>query len=226
MVSQDPVPGPPPVHWGDGAAGRRLWPRIAALLEGRERVLIGIAGAPGAGKSTVAQAVADEAQRHLPGQVALVPMDGYHLAQTTIERRGRAGSKGAPDTFDAPGYLALLERLRRADGETVYAPEFRRELDDPVAAAVEVDPAVRVVVTEGNYLLLDTPPWSAVRPLLDEAWYVEVPETTRLERLIARHVRFKDDPATARRRALGSDQRNAELVEASRARADLVIVYA
>lgn len=223
--SETSATAPPMVRWDDDVAEDVLWKRIVRLLDKRERVLIGIVGPPGAGKSTIAQAVVNTVEQHLPEQVALVPMDGYHLAESAIERLGLDDSKGGPETFDVFGYVALLERLRHADGEIVYAPKFRPDIDDSVPAAIPVNPDVRVVVTEGNYLLLDTPPWSMVRPLLDESWYIQVDEATRRERLIVRHIRFKADAATARTRALGPDQRNAELVEAARNRADLIIDY-
>lgn len=223
--SETSATDPPLLRWDDQVAGELLWKRIARLLSDRERVLIGIVGPPGAGKSGIAEAVVDTVDRHLPGQVALVPMDGYQMTEAAIERMGLEYSKGAPETFDAFGYLALLQRLRHADGETVYAPEFLRESDDSLAAAIRVNPDVRVVVTKGDYLLLDVPPWSAVRSLLDEAWYIHVDEETRIERLFVRHIRFKDDVATAQTRALGPDQSNAQLVEAGRTRADLIIEH-
>ena len=129
----------------------------------------------------------------------LVPMDGFHLAQAELERLGRAERKGAPDTFDAHGYVALLRRLRTPlPDEVVYAPEFRRELEEPVAGALAVPPAVPCVVTEGNYLLMDTPGWREVRPLLDEVWYVETDDALRVQRLVARHQQFGRSADAAR----------------------------
>jgi pantothenate kinase len=150
-------------------------------------------------------------------------MDAFHLAGAELVRLGRAERKGAPDTFDAAGYVALLRRLRApVAGEVVYAPEFRRELEEPIAGAVAVAAAVPLVVTEGNYLLLDGP-WAPVRELLDETWYCEAGEAVRLARLVARHAAFGKAPEDARRWAHGSDQRNAELIAPTRERADLVV---
>jgi pantothenate kinase len=150
-------------------------------------------------------------------------MDGFHLAQVELRRLGRMERKGAPDTFDAGGYVALLRRLRDADEPVVYAPEFRRRIEEPVAGAIPVPCDVPLVITEGNYLLLDDGPWSQVRGLLDDAWYLDADEDARLAALIRRHERYGRSPAVARAFALGSDQRNATRVAASRHHADLII---
>jgi pantothenate kinase len=150
-------------------------------------------------------------------------MDGFHLAGSELARLGRAGRKGSPDTFDADGYVALLRRLRATPTTDVYAPEFRREIEEPVAGAVLVSASTALVVTEGNYLLLDDPPWSPVRDLLDEVWFVDMDEERRVEQLIARHVRFGRSESQARAWALSTDQRNAELVASTRRRADVVV---
>jgi pantothenate kinase len=192
-----------------------------ALRSGGRR-LLGIAGAPGAGKSTLAA----QFLAALPeGSCALVPMDGFHLADVALERLGRLSRKGAPDTFDASGYAALLQRLRtaRPQDPPVWAPRFERDLEQPLAGAIEVAAEVPLVVTEGNYLLLEDGPFAPVRALLDECWFVEAPEALRHERLIARHERFGKAPRDARDWALGPDEANARLVAATRDRADVVV---
>jgi pantothenate kinase len=182
-------------------------------------VLLGICGAPGAGKSTLAERLVAE----LGDESVYVGMDGFHLAQVELTRLNRAERKGAPDTFDAGGYVNLLTRLATQPGETVYAPEFRREIEEPIAGAVPVHPEHRIVVTEGNYLLLNDQPWDRVRTLLTETWFLSPNETVRQDRLIARHRAFGRTLAEARERTLGSDERNAVLINATLPSADLVL---
>ena len=191
-----------------------------ALRSGSRR-LLGIAGAPGAGKSTLAERLVEA----LGERAVLVPMDGFHLADAALERLGRLTRKGAPDTFDAGGYVALLQRLRtqRPGDAPVWAPMFERELEQPLAGAIEVRAEVPLVITEGNYLLLEDGPFAQVRAMLDACWFVEVPEELRHERLIARHEHFGKPPRAARDWALGPDEDNARLVAATRDRADVVV---
>ncbi len=190
-----------------------------ALLTGDARVVLGIVGAPASGKSTVAEALV----ARLGGHATLVSMDGYHLAHSELTRLGRVERKGAPDTFDAAGFVALLRRIRADDGSTVYAPEFRRAIEDAIASAVPVGPEVRLVVVEGNYLLHDDGPWSEVLGLLDACWFIDIDDDVRVGRLVARHVHFGRTEEEARERAVGSDQRNAELVIGTAARATRVV---
>ena len=202
----------------------RLAVRMAALAASRARVIIGLCGAPGAGKSTLAALLASELNRDVPTMASVVPMDGFHLAKSVIAVDDRATRRGAPDTFDPDGYAALLERLRDPGTDVVYAPEYRRELEDPVAGAIAVPRACPIVVTEGNYLLHPDPAWRRVRDQLDEVWFVEAPsEELRVRRLIERHERFGKSPADARAWALGPDERNAQLIEATATRADRVV---
>lgn len=184
------------------------------------RHIVGLMGPPGAGKSTLAARIV----AHFGAQAQMVPMDGYHLANSELERLGRRGRKGAPDTFDAWGYVALLQRLRQQGAdEVVYAPEYRRTLEEPVAGAIAIAPATRLLVTEGNYLGLDTGAWAGVAPLLDELWYVEVDDTLRRQRLTARHVQFGRTPEDAARWVEVTDEPNARLIASTRARAQGVV---
>ncbi|MFJ8008493.1 nucleoside/nucleotide kinase family protein [Streptomyces fagopyri] len=202
-----------------------LLERAASLVRPGRRAVLGIAGSPGAGKTTLAERLVRELNGGGSGWVAHVPMDGFHLADAELERLGRRDRKGAPDTFDAAGYAALLRRLRDEEegDDIVYAPAFERTLEQPVAGAVPVPRAARLIITEGNYLLLRDPVWERVRSRLDEVWFCELDETERVRRLVARHEQFGKDHDTAVAWVLGTDQRNADMVAAVRARADLVV---
>ncbi|MGI4895131.1 MAG: nucleoside/nucleotide kinase family protein [Janthinobacterium lividum] len=197
----------------------QLLARARALTTGERRIL-GIVGAPGAGKSTLAAQVAAELG---PDLAVVVPMDGYHYANVVLEALGRRGRKGAQDTFDAGGYVSLLRRLRAGEEEVVHAPEFRREIEEPIGSALPVPREVPLVITEGNYLLLREGPWAALEGLVDESWFLEPGEEVRHDRLIARHVRFGKNAESAREWALGSDEDNARVIAGTRDRADLVV---
>lgn len=201
------------------ASTAELVARARRLAEAAPRRILGIAGAPGSGKGTLADALREE----LGSSAVVVPMDGFHLAEAELRRLGRRERKGAPDTFDAAGYVALLRRLREPTDETVYAPMFHRQVEESYAGAIAVPPDVPLVITEGNYLLLDEHPWSAVGDLLDESWFLAPDEHTRRARLVERHLRHGRTPDETREWVRHSDDRNADLVAATRARADLVI---
>lgn len=215
-----------PASGPDGLPAEAL-ERASALARPGQRRLLGLVGPPGAGKSTVVAALLAA----LGDRAVGVPMDGFHLAQGELVRLGRAQRKGAPDTFDSAGYVALLRRLRSpVEGETVYAPDFRREIEEPVAGAIGVDPQVPLVITEGNYLLMDAQDapgthWHAVRSLLDEVWYVDVDEDLRVERLLRRHERHGRSPQAARDWVAQTDEPNARRIAATRARADWLLPW-
>lgn len=200
--------------------------RVHGLVGDGRRVLLGITGPPGAGKTTFADALADLLRRDRAAAstddwVARVPMDGYHLADVELARLGLRDRKGAPDTFDVAGYVALLERLARDRDEVVYAPSFERDLEQPVAGSIPVPPSARLVITEGNYLLLADGGWDRVHAHLDEVWYLDLADAERRRRLVVRHEQFGKSAAAARAWVDGSDQRNAELVGGTAQRADL-----
>lgn len=184
------------------------------------RIMLGLAGAPGSGKTTLARALVAE----LGPTAAHVPMDGFHLADVTLDVLGIRGRKGAPETFDNHGYARLLATLASRPPHTVYAPGFERDSEQPIAAALAVQPAVDIVVTEGNYLLLDD--WDDARTSLDEVWFVRENESLRRERLISRHIAFGKTPDAARAWVARVDDANARLIEQSAARADRVIELA
>ena len=208
-MSASPLPALP-------AAARE---RVNALLARGGRALLGLVGPPGAGKSTLAAAL----QAEFADVSQVVPMDGFHLANIELERLARRDRKGAPDTFDSAGYVALLRRLLvQPDDEIVYAPEFRREIEEPIANAIPIHSRTQLIITEGNYLLLDEGPWAQVKELLDEVWYVDIDDEVRLHRLTRRHEQFGRSAAAAAAWVAGTDEPNARLIEASRARASFV----
>jgi pantothenate kinase len=183
---------------------------LIASLPG-DRVLVGIAGAPGTGKSTFAARLA----ARVGGTV--LPMDGFHLPPARLVELGRRERMGAPDTFDVDGFVALLRALRT--GERVEAPGFDREAEEPVPEAIAIEPDARILIVEGNYLLH----WEAVPPLLDASVFVHLDDDTRRERLIARHIAFGKTPEAARAWALGPDEANALLIAPGAARATLAL---
>ena len=189
------------------------------LVQPGRRTFLGITGAPGAGKSTLAEALVEA----LDGDAVLVGMDGFHLRDDELTRLGRRERKGAIDTFDAAGYVHLLRRLHDRTDAVVYAPVFDRGLEESIGSAFGVPADVPLVVTEGNYLLADQGDWAQVAPLLDQCWFLEPGEDVRLDRLVARHQRFGRSPEEAWERSTGSDGRNAELVATTRSRASLVV---
>jgi len=192
--------------------------RRAAEMAATGRTLLGIAGCPGAGKSTMSALIVERVASSV-----IVPMDGFHMLNEDLVRLGRRNRKGAPDTFDVAAYVAQLEMIRRQDRQPIAAPMYDRAASAPVPDAITIDPDVSLVITEGNYLLLADPPWDAVRPLLDEVWFVDVTDAVRVPRLIARHISFGKSPEEAREWVLRSDEANAALVAATRNRADLVV---
>lgn len=200
-----------------------LLAHLDALIPESGRRLLGLIGPPGAGKSTLAAALL--AAR--PGLCQVVPMDGFHLANSVLDHLGRRSRKGAPDTFDAAGFVALLQRLRQpVPGEVVYVPDYRRELEEPVAGAIAVPPEVPLLIVEGNYLLLDDGPWARVADYLDETWYVVVDDDLRRERLVARHERFGRTRAEALAWVEQTDEPNARRIAQGRHRATRQVGWA
>jgi pantothenate kinase len=203
--------------------------RARALVVDGRRAVLGVTGAPGAGKTTLAESLVAALQPAPPGGlpagswVAHVPMDGFHLADVELQRLGLRDRKGAPETFDALGYAALLRRLHEDRDEVIYAPGFERVIEQPIAGSIPVHRSARLVISEGNYLLLAGPPWAQVRPLLTEVWYADLDQPTRLRRLVDRHIRFGKPEAMAMQWATGTDERNAAVIAATRHRADLIV---
>lgn len=190
-------------------------------------VVIGVAGAPGAGKTTLVESLVSELNKGVPDpehqQFAHVPMDGFHLSDQELTRLGLLGRKGAPETFDVHGYAATLHRLRTPRAAVVYAPGFERTIEQPIAGVIPVCPSATTVLTEGNYLLLDRPEWQQVRDQCTEIWYCEQEDELRIQRLIQRHIHFGKTRADAEAWVHTVDEKNAQLIRSTRGKADLVV---
>lgn len=185
-----------------------------------KRIIIGIIGKPGAGKSTLSSHL----MKNLPKETtALVPMDGYHLSNLQLKKLGRADRKGAPDTFDATGFVNLLKRISTDTSNDIYFPIFHREIEESIAAEGVVTKETKFVITEGNYLLHNQDGWQEVAPVLTESWYVQVDDKLRLERLVNRHIKYGKEPKFAHDWAHGTDERNAQLVEGTKPRSSVIV---
>ena len=216
-MSADASPGTP-------AALAALVARVRRRHEASgARIVLGIAGSPGSGKTTLAQALVDALNEGADGSAVYLPMDGFHLANATLDRLGLHDRKGPIETFDGWGFVALLERVRRETDHVVYAPAFERAVDEPVAGEIAIEASVRVVVVEGNYLLDASEPWRRVRALLDEAWFCDADDDERMPRLVRRHTEFGRSPEAAEAWAREVDGANARRIAPGRERADLVV---
>ena len=195
--------------------------RIQSLLASSNiRTVIGVFGKPGCGKSTFSHYLSE----NLPSElVAIVPMDGFHLSNKVLAELGRTEYKGAPDTFDVMSFAALLRRIRNENDSVIYYPVFDRSIEESIAAQGKVSASIKVVIVEGNYLLHDEGPWSDIASLLDESWYLDLPDEVRVERLIERHIRYGKSPADADAWVRRTDEKNAELIGKSASRADFVL---
>ncbi|MDZ7918244.1 MAG: nucleoside/nucleotide kinase family protein [Rhodococcus sp. (in: high G+C Gram-positive bacteria)] len=193
-----------------------------ALAVPGERRILGLTGAPGAGKSTVAEQLVDTLG---PELAVLVPMDGFHLANEVLIELGRLDRKGAHDTFDDGGYARLIAAVhdQQLGDPLVYAPRFRREIEESIGSSIPVPSSVPLVITEGNYLLIESDAWPAARAMIDEVWFLAPHTRLRHDRLVARHEAYGKSHEDAEVWALGSDERNAELIGSTARLADRVL---
>ncbi len=195
-----------------------------AKLTPNVRYFLGITGNPASGKSTLAHELATTVNRHMDGDIALVvPMDGFHLPNAVLHERGLYPLKGIPATFDAEGFILLLQRLHESPYRKVGAPSFDHERHDPVYDEITIQPSHRLIVVEGNYLLHDEPPWDRVRSLLDEVWYVDAPRGVIAQRLLERHMRAGRSREDAEKKIASTDIPNVGIIERTRPRADRII---
>ena len=203
---------------------RGLTARLLTAADARTgRFLLGITGPPGAGKSTLAHALAASVLDARGSTALVAPLDGFHLSNETLDSRGLLSLKGAPQTFDATSFVDYLRQLRNDSGATVLWPDFDRSAERTIPGAISIDVSTRLVITEGNYLLLEQPPWDEVSELLDQVWYLDVPANILRRRLIERAMAYGRSEDEAVRHVDESDLRNAELVSRAKHSADLTI---
>lgn len=183
--------------------------KIDTLRETRKRVVVAICGAPASGKSTLTTELVRRLRLNKVNAVPL-PMDGFHLDNEVISQMGLLSRKGAPETFDAPGYIALVKRVR--DAQLVYAPKFDRDRDISIAGAIAVGEDAEVIVAEGNYLMFDEDPWRQLAPLWDLTVRWDVPMPELRARLIQRWLNQNLSRTAAVRRAEGNDIPNAQRI--------------
>ncbi|PRX08598.1 UNVERIFIED_ORG: pantothenate kinase [Martelella mediterranea] len=195
---------------------------LQELAAGSRRQLIALAGAPGAGKSHVSDVLFSLINNKIPGKVQILPMDGFHFDDTVLEARGDLARKGAPHTFDVGGLLSTLQRIRADDGAEVAVPVFDRSIEIARAGARIIGPQARLIIVEGNYLLLDDIRWQPVTAMFDRTVFIEVPEKTLHDRLTARWAHLS--PEDRERKMDGNDLPNMRLVLAKSRPADYRVV--
>jgi pantothenate kinase len=197
--------------------------RVQALATGPQRRLVALAGAPGSGKSTVADDLAARLNAAAPGSAAILPMDGFHYDDLYLVPAGLRPRKGAPDTFDVDGLYHILSRLRDRSEAHVAVPVFDRDLEIARAGARLVPAAVPVIIVEGNYLLVDQAPWSRLRPLFDLTVLIDVPEPVLRARLTARWQHYRLTPDEIAWKLDGNDLPNGRFVTDRSPAPDLIL---
>ena len=195
-----------------------LFQQIQSILDGQNpRTLIGIVGKPGAGKSTVVEEIA---KRFDPNSVSIIPMDGFHLSNEELIKLGRRDRKGAPDTFDVEAFNSLIKKVNLNGNVNNEFPIFHREIEASIENEGIVPKESRVVVIEGNYLFSSDHNWDGIFQMLDHTWFIEIDDEVRIERLIARHIRYGKTPKEAEAWSRGSDETNARFIGLTANRAE------
>lgn len=187
-----------------------------------QRIIIGVVGKPGSGKSTLTSYLLDNL---LKEKAVLVPMDGYHLSNKLLAEYKKADRKGAYDTFDSKGYSELLKRIKFDNESDIYFPIFHREIEESIVAEGVVPKECKLILTEGNYLLLDKHGWENVKSYLTQSWYIQIEDDLRWSRLMDRSIKYGRSPEIAYKWTHGSDEINAQVVETTQKFADVLLNF-
>jgi pantothenate kinase len=188
------------------------------------RYFLGITGCPAAGKSMLAKNLTDEINfRTGDDLAAVVPMDGFHLPNNALKERGLTKVKGMPETFDADSFVELINQLHEFPDRSIMCPAYDRKIHDPVKNSITIQPGNRLIIVEGNYLLLNRSPWNIIRTKMNEVWYIDTPLNTVKERLFDRHIAGGSSRKEAERKVESVDLPNAELIRKTLLFADKMV---
>lgn len=190
-----------------------------------KRFLLGITGIPGAGKSTLANSLMKNINEILHKEIAIVvPMDGFHYHNDILVTKGLLAVKGSFKTFDSEKFVALIKKIASEKVEKIYCPAYDRNLHNPVDDSILIESKHKIIIVEGNYLLLDTCPWKELVDLFDESWFIDTPQAISKERLINRHIVTGRSASEAFHKVNSTDTPNAELILQTRYRANKIIM--
>lgn len=193
------------------------------VAEKPQRFMLGICGAPGAGKSTLAEWIVQQWNEKNADTAVLVPMDGYHLSNEQLEKRSLLSLKGIPETFDAASFVEKLSNIKTHPEQVHFCPKFDRSIEASIENGIQIKPEHKLIVTEGNYLLLDNSPWSLLRGILDEVWMIEADEELIFGRLLERHKNGGKSAEAALAKVNSTDLPNARLVAQSSLHANRIL---
>ena len=205
----------------------KLKANIEAALKSKKgsRIIVGIAGPPGSGKSTLSSLLLEDYEKVKPGMAKIVPMDGFHLSNEKLEELGLLSLKGIPDSFDAAGFVRLMDRLKGSREIRIPFPLFDRSIEKVIPDGDFVDQENKLLIVEGNYLLYDKIPWNQIQHYLDYSIYLDAGEDILFPRLLERHKEGGKSEKEAEEKVLSTDIPNARLVARSKEKADYILTH-